>query len=177
MISGSVSLDLDGIKVRVPCPEDLFTHLVLHSQMLHPYNERIWPPLRAMYDLDLLVRRFRNEIDWSSIQRRFRVARQFATLILHISQVRQTLGISAPFSLRMSALTRIRWYRRRLLRRMPALRYVDPIYMFSTVLIRRLRVLRNMLSKPDGARHLGRQLVHAAVYRRLAIDVVEGRGR
>jgi putative nucleotidyltransferase-like protein len=177
LIARSVPCDLNGVRARVPCPEDLFTHLVMHSQIQHPYNERIWPPLRAMCDLDCVLHRFRNIIDWGSVERRFRAAGQFGLLVLHLSQVNEALGTSAPFQVRMNGLTRLRWLRRKLLRRMPALRYTDPIYMFSTVLIRRLRVLGSMFRKPNGLRHLVRQLLTAGVYRRFATDVVEGRGR
>ena len=177
LVERSVAHDLDGVRVRVPCPEDLFTHLVMHSQIQHPYNERIWPPLRAMYDLNLVLLRFRDAIDWRSIERRFRAAGQFGLLVLHLSQVNETLGTSAPFQYQLNSWTRLRWLRRKLLRRVPALRYADPIYMFSTVLVRRLRVLGNMFRKPDGLRHLVRQLCTAGVYRRVATDVVEGRGR
>jgi hypothetical protein len=177
VIEQSVPCDLDGAKVRVPCPEDLFTHLIVHSQIQHPYNERIWPPLRAMSDLDLVVRRFRNVIDWSCIENRFRKAGKFGVLVLHLSQVSESLGIDAPFRFQMNAMTRLRWLRRRLLRRIPALRYLDPVYMFSTALIRRLRVFRRMLGKPNGLTHLLKQLLTAGVYRRFATDLLEGRGR
>jgi len=176
MIAQSVRCDLDGIRVRVPCPEDLFTHLVMHSQMEHPYNERIWPPLRAMYDLLLVLHRFRDVIDWASIERRFRAARRFGVLVLHLSQVSEALGIAAPLQLHMNGLTRLRWFRRRFLRRMPALRFIDPIYMFSTVLIRRMRVLRVMVRNPNGLLHLGRQLLTGGVYRRFATDVWRAAG-
>jgi len=130
-----------------------------------------------MYDLDFVLRRFRTVIDWGSIERRFRAAGQFGVLVLHLSQVNEALGTGAPFEFQISGLTRLRWLRRKLLRRMPALRYADPIYMFSTVLIRRLRVLGSVFRKPNGLRHLVRQLLTSGVYRRFAADVVEGRGR
>jgi hypothetical protein len=177
MIARSVPFDLDGVRLRVPCPEDLVTHLVIHSQILHPYNERIWPPLRAMYDLGLILRRFPNVIDWNCIQRRFRKAGEFGVLVLYLLQVKESLGVDLPFRFQLSGWMRLRWFRRKLLRKMPALRYLDPIYMFSTVLVRRVRVLRHMLGKPNGLTHLLRQLFSAGVYRRIATDVVEGRGR
>jgi hypothetical protein len=177
VIARSLPCDLDGVRIRVPCPEDLFTHLVVHSQIQHPYNERIWPPLRAMYDLGQVLRHFRTLIDWNCVQRRFRDAGKSGILILHLLQVTEALGMDAPFRLQMSGLMRLRWWRRRLLRTLPALRYVDPIYMFSTVLIRRMRVFRSALGKPNGWWHLVRQLRTMSVYRRFAADVVEGRGR
>jgi hypothetical protein len=145
--------------------------------MLHPYNERIWPPLRAMYDLHLVLRRFRGVIDWNFIEDRFRKAGKFGVLVLHLSQLNESLGVDVPFQVNMSILTRLRWFRRRLLQGMPGLRYFDPIYMFSTALIGRLRVLRNLLGKPHGFKHLVRQLLTSGVYRRFATDVAEGRGR
>jgi hypothetical protein len=177
MIACSVPFDLDGVRVRVPCPEDLFTHLVVHSQILHTYSERIWPPLRAMSDLDRLLRRFRDVIDWSRIEKRFRKNGTFGLLALHFLQVSESLGVEPPFKFQMRGLMRLRLGRRRLVRRMPALRYVDPIYMLSTVFVGRMRVLRNMIGKPKGLKHLLKQLLTIGVYKRFATDVIEGRGR
>ena len=36
-------------------------HLTMHSQLQHPYNERVGPLLKEMYDLVLLQRRFGKE--------------------------------------------------------------------------------------------------------------------
>ena len=177
VIARSVPFDLDGVRVRVPRPEDLFTHLVMHSQIQHPYNERIWPPLRALYDLDLVLRCFQDVIDWNCIEKRFRKAGKYGVLVLHLLQVKESLGVDVPFPVQVSGLTRLRWFRRQLLRRLPGLRYADPIYMFSTVLVRRLRILRSMLGKPNGLTHLFKQLLTGGVYRRFVTDVVEGRGR
>jgi hypothetical protein len=177
VIARSMPFDLDGGRVGIPRPEDLFTHLVLHSQILHPYNERIWPTARAMYDLVLLSRRYGKAIDWKLIEARFRKAGMFGVLALHLLQVNESLGIEPPFQFKVDGLTKLRWRRRRLLRRWPALRYADPIYMCSAVMVRRLRVLRNMLGKPRGLAHLVKQLFTSGVYRHLAADVVEGRGR
>lgn len=177
LIARSVPFDFDGARVRVPCPADLFTHLVLHSQIQHSYHERIWPPLRTMYDLHLVVRRFRSEIDWNCVQDRFRKAGEFGTLALHLRQAGESLGVDPPFQFKVRGLMRLRWLRRKLLRRMPALRYVDPLYMFSTIAQRRLRLLRHMLGRPEGLRSFLRQVLTFGVYRRLGLDIVEGRGR
>jgi hypothetical protein len=177
LIAKSILYDWDGVRVRVPCPEDLLTHLVVHSQLRHPYNERIWPPLRTMYDLYLVLRRFGNVIDWNSIENRFRRAGKYGVLVLHLSQVSESLGFKVPFQFHMNAVTRLQRFRRRFLRRIPALRYGDPIYMFSAVLIRRLHLLRRILSTPNGVSYLVRQLLTPGVYQRLAADLIEGRGR
>jgi hypothetical protein len=177
VLEQSVRQDLEGARVRVPCPEHLMVHLIMHSQIQHPYNERIWPTLRAMYDLVLLRHRFDSEIDWSRVERRFRTACQSGLLAMHLLQVEDVLGAEAPFPIRLTGLTYLRWTRRKILRKLPALRFLDPIYMCSTVLVRRLRLLRNALDVPGGWRQIVRELFAPRIYKRLIIDVIEGRGR
>lgn len=177
VIERSTSLDLDGAQVRLPCPEHLMTHLILHSQLQHPYQERIWPPLRALYDLVRLQHRFAGSINWTGIENRFRRAGQYGLFVLHLLDVRDALGLELPIELHLSLLTRLRHLRRKFLRRFPALRYLDPIYMLSTVFTRRLRVLRNMLRTPGGLKHLLSQLLKLPVYQRFFVDLLEGRGR
>ena len=168
---------LHGARVRIPSPEHLMAHLIMHSQIQHPYNERIWPPFRAMYDLELIRRRFDNQVDWSAIQRRFHRAGQAGVLTMHLLQVRDVLGTEPPFPIRLTGLTYLRWLRRKFLRTLPALRFLDPVYMYSTVLIRRLRLMRNALAVPGGWRHIARELFAPGIYMRFSTDIVEGRGR
>jgi Uncharacterised nucleotidyltransferase len=173
----SGAYDLGGVQVKLPAPNQLAIHLIAHSQIQHSYNERIWPPLRAMYDLALLQGRYEAVLDWKEIEMRFRRARRFGVLALHAFQLRETLGVELPLPLEMRGLMGLRWQRRRFLRRFPALRYLDPIYMSATVLTRRMRLLRRMLSEQDGRTHLAKQLLTAGLYKRFATDVMEGRGR
>ncbi len=177
VIEQSVPFDLDGAKVRLPSPEHLMTHLIMHSQMQHPYNERIWPPLRALYDLVLLDRHFASVLTWPAIEQRFRRAGRYALFALHLLQVRDSLDLELPVPICLTLFTRLRWLRRRLIRRMPSLRYLDPIYMFSTVLTRRLRLCKNVLSTPGGWKYLTAHLFNLSLYQRFLTDVVEGRGR
>ena len=177
VLKQSVGLDFRSARVRVPSPEHMMTHLIMHSQIEHPYNERIWPPLRAMYDLVLLRQRFDSEIDWSAIERRFRKAGQFGVLALHLLQVQEVLGVKPPFPIRLTGLTYFRWLRRKILRALPPLRFLDPIYMYSVVLRRRLRLLKNALTAPGGWRHVVRELSALSFYKRFVTDIVEGHGR
>ncbi len=163
-------------RARVPCPQHLVTHLILHSQLVHPYNERIWPPLRAVYDLVKLQNRFAESIDWETIGRRFRRSGHYGTLALHLLDVNDALGLDPPFTIQFGGIIRLRSYRRRLLRRWPKLRYVDPVYMFSTVCTRRLRILSAALSKPNEWKYFASQVFRVDVYRRLLSDVVTGPG-
>jgi Uncharacterised nucleotidyltransferase len=168
---------LNGARVRIPCPNHLMTHLILHSQMQHPYNERIWPPLGAVVDLLALERRFRNELDWKEVDRAFSAAGRRSLLHLHLLYVEETSGIIAPLPIEANSFTRLRWLRRSLLRRYPVARYFDPLYMSAALLKRRLVVLRNVLRTWEGRRHLALQICRPGVYWRLFIDLVEGRGR
>jgi len=177
VLEQAVRHDFDGARVRVPSPDHLMVHLIMHSQFQHPYNERIWTPLRAMYDLVLVKRRFENEIDWSSVEHRFRSAGASGVLAMHLLQVRDVLGEEPPFPIRLNGLTYLRWLRRRLLRALPAVRFLDPIYMYSTVLVRRLQLLRSALDVPGGWRHIVRELCAPNIYKRFITDVIEGRGR
>ncbi len=67
--------------LQLPSPEHLVTHLIIHSQISNVYRERIWPPLRALYDLLCLTRHF--TIDWPIVESLFRNAGQLTTLKLH----------------------------------------------------------------------------------------------
>ena len=177
VIAQSLPCDLDGVSVRIPCPEHLATHLILHSQILHSYTERIWPPYRAMCDFVSLDRRYGAGLKWSDVQARFRDAGEYGTLVLHLMQIRSTLGILPSVALKSTVLTRIRWYRRKFLRRVPAVRYLDPIYMFSAVLSKRFLMLRILMGNRCGWKYFSTRLIESQLYLRLWTDLVEGRGR
>jgi hypothetical protein len=177
VVERSVVIDFRGSRVRIPAPTDLMTHLIMHSQIRHPYQERIWPPLRAMLDFVRLNRSFKDEIDWSTICRRFRTVKQSGVLELHLLDIHDALGEPPPFPMHLTTLTKLRRLRRRVLSRVPALRFIDPVYMYSVVLAARLRLLRNVLTHKGGWQNIAIELFSAGLYRRLAADIKEGRGR
>lgn len=177
VIENAVPFKLDGVRVRVPSPTHLVVHLVMHSQIQHPYNERIWPPLRAIYDLVHLQYHFQRAINWAEVEHRFKTAGQMGLLRLHLIDVRDALGLEPPIDCKLTPDTQLRRLRRRVLRKFPALRYLDPIYMFSTVCLRRLRLLRSVLTARGGLKYLVTQLFAPGIYERLLLDVMEGRGR
>jgi hypothetical protein len=176
MIEASITVDLNGIQVRVPSPEHMMTHLIMHSQLQHPYNERIWPPIKAMYDLVLLQRRFGNEINWHRILDRFRAVGHYDTLALHVMRVQNVLGFQPPFQIQLTAALRLAWCRRQMLRRFPRLRYVDPVYMFSIGIGRRLPLLFNILLTRHGLSCLCDELLKPRIYERFFEDILKGRG-
>lgn len=171
-------LELDeGLRVRIPAPSHLVTHLIMHSQIQHPYHERIWPPVRAMIDLYQLQKHLGSLIDWAEIHARFENSGYGDILHLHLIDVQDALCAVPAVHRQLSYVARLRRLRRRSLRNNPGLRYFDPIYMSSTVLLRRIRVVRRVLGARGGMRHLLRQLSTAGVCWRVLSDVVEGRGR
>jgi hypothetical protein len=176
LIESSMSAELQGSSVRVPCPTHMMAHLILHSQLQHPYNERIWPPIKAMYDLLLLQRRFADRIDWSRISDAFRKAGHSRTLALHLLRVEESLGFPAPFPIPQTLTLRIAWQRRQILRHLPGLRYLDPIYMFSIIVGRRWRIVTRVLRTPDGLSYLLKEFGKPHIYTRFFEDVMKGRG-
>jgi hypothetical protein len=176
VIERSSAVDLDGLCVRVPAPEDLLAHLIMHSQMQHPSHQRIWTPIRAMVDLHLLSRRFGPDLHWESVADRFSAAGKYGVFALHLRQVEDSLGLALPLRIRSNPFLRFCWYHRKTLQRHPKLRYFDPFYMLSMALAHRLRMLRKVLATRNGARYMLSQIVAPKNYVRLWTDLVEGRG-
>ncbi len=140
-----------NLRVRLPSPEHLVIHLIVHSQIWHDYSGRIWPPLRALDDLVHLARHFPN-IDWPSIENHFRSCGQLATFKLHLLQLKMHFGFTPPIPLPLTPLEKLRWTRRRLLNRWSTLRFFDPSYLFLDTFSRRFRTLRVVLRRPGRLR-------------------------
>lgn len=177
VIGRSLAVDLDGLQVRVPSAQDLLAHLILHSQIQHPYDGRIWTPIRAMLDLLLLNRRFASELTWESVASRFSAARKYGVFALFLLQVEDSLGVTIPLPIRLNPFLRFCRYRRKALRGYPKLRYADPFYMFSIALARRLWMFRKVLATKNGHRYLLAQILEPGNYLRIWADLVAGRGR
>lgn len=160
----------DGSSIRVPCPEHLVIHHVAHSQIHHEYHERIWPSLRGLYDLLLLTRRF-PALDWNAIGERFRRRRQYGTWALYATQVQATFNAEVPFYIRQNWLTRFRHRRRQALRAFPVMRRLDPLYIFKSSVLPRLRLLPYFLAATGGRRYIIKRALHPTFYRHLLADV------
>lgn len=128
----SRQFQLRSATVRIPHPSDLMTHLIVHSQIHHGGDQRVWPPLRVQYDLVLLNSRFAREIDWLQIRDRFRRNRFLRVLELHLLQVSTVLRMPPPFPLELGPLSRLQWLHRRILWRVPGLRFADPVFFFAS---------------------------------------------
>ncbi len=175
MLRGCSQLvEWNGVRIRVPSPEHLATHLILHSQLHHSYSEeeRIWPPIRAMYDLAVLDRHLGARLAWAEVYRRFQSCGHRSTLLLHLLQVRKTLGMPLPFAFKLGWTERARWIRRQALNRWPALRMADPVYLASATLSRRIQFLTSIVSAPGGWKSAAQTLVRPEFYRRLLAEIV-----
>jgi hypothetical protein len=155
--------------VRIPSPEHLMTHLILHSQMHHGSYDRIWPSLRAMLDLVLVERRF--PIFWDKIRNRFRVHGKTTLLNLHLMQVAKVLGAPLPFPISGGG---VRWWYRQLLWREPRLRYADPFYVYCRIFLDKYHVSKRLLRDPAGLRFVLSTPFRMSFYKRLFAHIAQG---
>ncbi len=160
-----------GVRIRIPSPEHLVTHLILHSQVHHSYSERIWPPLRAIYDLAVIDRHFGARLNWNEVRERFRVRGQESSLLLHLLQTRETLGMPLPFTFELDWIGKTRWARRQALHRWPASRFADPVYLASATLSRRFQFLTSIVSASGGWKYAAQTLFRPGFYRRLLAEI------
>jgi len=168
VLGGSVIQELDGVRLRVPSPEHLIIHHVVHSQIHDFYPQRIRPCLQNMHDMVLLQRRFGSDIDWSAIENRFRRNRQYAALALYLKHVENTFGTASPLQIRMTGIMQLRWWRRMVLRKAPALRWFDPLYLFMAG-VKPRTPLREVVRAPGGWKYLLSKPFKRSLYtRRLA---------
>ena len=171
MIGRSQRLEREGVVFRVPCPTDLAIHNVLHTQLVHSYRERIWPPLSSLFDLVQLKKRFSNEIDWHSLRAQFRIQNEQSVVDLYFLQARHSLDFAIPDVASIETLTWARWCRRRFLQIVPVLRFLDPIYLFSVTFRARINILMKALQDPLGRKPIMSTLMSTKFFRRLSVDL------
>jgi hypothetical protein len=171
MLNSSSVLERNGARIRIPSPEHLVTHLILHSQLHHSYSERIWAPPRAMYDLATLNRHFGSALNWELVRERFRANGQELTLALHLLQTERTLGMPLPLAFDLGWAGRLRWARRKALNKWPGMRLIDPVYLTSSTLSRRMQFLRSITEAPGGWKYATRVLFRPGFYRRIFAEI------
>jgi hypothetical protein len=123
-----------------------------------------------MYDLLLLQRHFGATSNWPAIEERFCANRQADVLFLYLKSIEENMGIQSPISLPIKGITRLRWVRRRILARLPFLRFGDPIYLCKAGILRRTRRLREILAAPGGRDYIASKFFSREFYARVARD-------
>lgn len=169
ILDASTPVPLGSAAARIPSPEHLVVHTVVHSQIQHAPYLAIWPTLRSLLDLALLAQRF--SIDWDAVRDRFRAHRASALLNLHLLQAQSSLGFQPPFALQPGGLA---WARRRLLWAHPGLRRLDPAYFYAAVVSPKLRLSRRLLNHPTGRRYVLTTPFRAGFYKRLFEHIAHG---
>jgi hypothetical protein len=169
LLAASQRLSYNGATFLIPSPTDLVNHLILHSQLAHPYHDRIFPPLRALVDLARLQKRFTDQIDWQALLYVYESNGESATLLLHLHQAREILGLPLPAHIpeRLNPIFEARLKRRQILYHNPKLRFLDPSYLLLSLFSRRLRLLPLVLKTPSSWPHLLRLLITPTFYRNL----------
>ena len=162
-------------EVRVPCPDDLVLHAILHT-MLQDHHFRLSElPLRNAVDLDLIGRRYAG-LDWPAIRSRLdRVAKGRDAFAFCLLATREALGaahLPAPAAGPQAARRLAVWRRRR---DEPAPRLASGLAFLSAYARDCLWRLRNV---PDERRHLLRLALsptaYPAILRSLATVAAEG---
>lgn len=169
MIAASTPFQLRSATVRIPSVQHLATHLVIHSQVQHSPHARIWPSLRAMWDLVLLDRRF--SVDWIAVRERFDTHRSATLLDLHLMQIDKVMGSFPSSAVKSGGL---RWWYRQMLWREPRLRYIDPIYTCSRVVAPRIRLSYRLLRDPVGRKYVLTAPFRRSFYKRLVNEIAQG---
>jgi len=169
ILASAKPFTVDGGRFLIPSPTDLVNHLILHSQLHHSYHDRIFPPLRALVDLRQIQKRFGAQIDWPSLLKTYRDKRELGTLLMHLHQAHDILGLPLPPGIpaRLPFSLRLRYARRQFLQAHPTLRYCAPDYLLMSLLSRRLRLVPLILSNPSSWVHAIRLLTRRSFYRKL----------
>ena len=163
IFSKSVVHELDTVRLRLPSPEHLVIHHIVHSQIHDFYHEKIRPSLRNMYDMIMLQRRFGSQVEWVAIETRFRGSSQYDALALYLKHVETTLRWESPLPIQMTALLWIRWWRRTAFRRVPFLRFVDPLFLYKAG-VKSRTPLAEIIRTPGGWWYLLSKLLTKSLY-------------
>ena len=141
------TFSLAGAHFLLPSATHLASHLVLHAQLLNIYRHTIFPRLRGLYDLQLLTQAM--PVDWNQLVERYVSCGHYLTLALYLKEAERILAAPLPFPIKLGPAGKLRWFHRLLLATYPRLRFADPVYLASAVFAKRLRMLGEVVSKPQ----------------------------
>jgi hypothetical protein len=153
---------IDGLVFATPCP----THQVIlnigHAQLNDHGYAYGHLSLRSLHDLSLIVRRWRDDIDWEEIEHRFETWGLAHALEYHCLTLDRLLGVAPGTPHRSSLTTRLLIQRATFMVDHPRLQNIsNRLIRVMILLIRnlsrpalRVRLMKNMRSRDWWARHL-----------------------
>ena len=98
--AASSPIEVAEARARMANPTDRVVHCIAHGQISDRHYRRGYPQLRTLVDLSVLCGRYRAEIDWADVERRFQVAGFGNLLAGTIAQLEFLLGPHVPAGLR-----------------------------------------------------------------------------
>ena len=128
ILRGSTTSSVDGVPVRVPSPEHLALHHILHTQTEVDPRNRILPPLRNVHDMVLIAARFLEQLDWDRISGQFRRAGQEQMLGMYLAIGSCFFAMPLPPSVRPAIGDRLRARHAAALYALGRGRVADPLY-------------------------------------------------
>ncbi len=170
VLRGSRPATLAGAAIRVPGPDHLALHHILHAQA-GPYWQ-MRPPLRHVRDMALIAARFGEEIDWKRIAQLFRDAGMQSVLETWTDVTEWLCGVQLPFELPSTLRRRLRSRRVIGLCSSRPLRIIDPGYV-SLFLWPYLRNGKRLALAAEGRRLLLRKICDRTFYSRILMTYTD----
>jgi hypothetical protein len=159
----STAASVEGVAVRVPCPEHLALHHIQHTQTEVPPRNRILPPLRNVYDMTLIAARFHDQLDWDRIAGLFRGAGQAHILGMYLAFGSYFFGMPLPCAVRPSTADRLRARHAAALYALGRWRIADPWYAME-FFGRWIGSAAALTASPAGLRKLRRNICNRQFY-------------
>ncbi len=92
--SNAMCVEMDGIKVHIPCPTDQLYHKFVHDVIRH--QELINFQIQNLCDFIMISRFYKERIDWEGILNRVRKNDIEALFKFHCWQIKRNLGTELP---------------------------------------------------------------------------------
>lgn len=166
LLRESTASSVDGVPVRVPSPEHLALHNILHTQTEVAPRNRILPPLRNVHDMALIAARFHEQLDWDRIRGQFRRAGQGHMLGTYLAFGSRFFAMPLPPSVRPAIEDRLRARHAAALYALGRGRVADPLYVLE-FFGRWVGLAASLAASPAGRRKLRRNICNPKFYARI----------
>jgi len=128
ILRGSTASSVEGVPVRVPSPEHMVLHHILHTQTEVDPRNRILPPLRNVHDMALIAARFHEQLDWGRIGGLFQHAGWGHMLRMYLAFGSCFFGMPLPPAVRPAIEDRLRAHHAAAVYALGRWRVADPCY-------------------------------------------------